>query len=53
MSSREWHAIWVEQCKAGRDIKARYGFKAAFVYLVTEKLLNFAGAAARHPAFAR
>jgi hypothetical protein len=53
MSSREWHAIWVKQCQAARDIKARYGLKAAFDYLVTEKLVNFAGAAASHPEFAR
>ena len=23
MSSRKWHAIWIEQCEAARDIKAR------------------------------
>jgi hypothetical protein len=31
----------------------RYGTKAAFDYLVAEKLFNFAEAASSHPAFAR
>jgi len=47
------HKIWIEQCDAARDIKIRYGLKAAFDYVVTEKLLNFASAAACHPEFAR
>ena len=33
--------------------KRRYGTKAAFDYLVAEKLFNFADAASSHPAFAR
>ena len=53
MGSRKFHEVWIEQCKAARDIKLRYGFKAAFDYLVTEKLLSFAGAATDHPEFAR
>jgi hypothetical protein len=53
MGSRKFHEIWIEQCDAARDIKLRYGLKAAFEYLVTEKLLSFAGAAADHPEFAR
>ena len=40
MSSRTMHKIWIEQCDAARDIKIRYGLKAAFDYVVTEKLLN-------------
>ena len=32
---------------------ARYGLKAAFDYVIAEKLLHFAEAAARHPEFAR
>src|ERR1039458_636165 len=47
------HEIWIEQCDAAQDIKLRYGLKAAFDYLVAEKLLNFASAAAEHPEFAR
>jgi hypothetical protein len=53
MSSREWHKIWTEQCEAARDIRTRYGLTAALDYLITEKLLNFAEAAADHPEFAR
>ena len=37
----EVHDIWIEQCKAAEEIKLR-GLKAAFDYLVAEKLLNFA-----------
>jgi hypothetical protein len=53
MSSRQPQAIWVEQCDAARDIRARYGLSAALDYLVTEKLMNFASAAADYPEFAR
>lgn len=53
MSVRKHHEIWIEQCEAAQDIKLRYGVKAAFDYVVAEKLLNFADAAARHPEFAR
>jgi len=53
VSTRKFHEIWVEQCDATHQIKQRYGVKAAFDYLVTEKLLNFADAAATHPDFAR
>jgi flagellar biosynthesis regulator FlbT len=53
MDSVKFHEIWVEQCEAADEIKRRYGTKAAFDYLVAEKLLNFADAATTHPAFAR
>jgi hypothetical protein len=53
MGSRKFHEIWIEQCEAARDIKIRFGLKAAFDYLVAEKLLDFASAAADHPEFAR
>ncbi len=53
MSNREFHKIWIEQCEAAEDIRLRYGTKAAFDYVVGEKLLNFAEAAARRPEFAR
>jgi hypothetical protein len=53
MSSRQLQAIWVEQCDAARDIRVRYGLSAALDYVVTEKLMNFASAAADHPEFAR
>jgi len=47
------HEIWIEQCDAAKNIKLRYGLKAAFDYVVAEKLLNFASAAYQHPEFAR
>jgi DNA-binding SARP family transcriptional activator len=53
MGSVKFHEIWMEQCDAARDIKIRFGLKAAFDYLVAEKLPDFAGAAADHPEFAR
>ena len=34
MSSRQFHAIWIEQCDAARDIKVRYGLNAALDYVV-------------------
>ncbi len=45
--------IWREQCAAAREIMSNYGLKAAFDYLVGEKLLNCAAAATTHPDFAR
>jgi hypothetical protein len=53
MSVRKMHEIWIEQYDAAQGIKLRYGLKAAFDYLVAEKLLNFGEAAAEHPEFAR
>ena len=53
MSAHKHHEIWIEQCESAQTIKARYGLKAAFDYVVGEKLLNFAGAASKHPEFAR
>ena len=47
------HQVWIEQCEAAQTIRARFGLKAAFDYLVGEKLLNFAEAAANHGDFAR
>jgi len=44
--------IWVEQCRATRAIKKRFGAKSALDYLVGEKLLAFAQAANEHPEFA-
>ena len=52
MRTRKFHEIWVEQCNATHEIKLRYGVKAAFDYLVAEKLLNFADAATSRPEFA-
>ena len=47
------HQVWIEQCEATKTIRARFGLKAAFEYLVGEKLLNFAETAANHATFAQ
>ena len=46
MAQRKAHPVWIEQCEAVQAIKARFGLKAAFDYIVGEKLLNFAAASA-------
>jgi hypothetical protein len=53
LNTRKFQEIWIEQCDAAERIKRSYGLKAAFDYLVAEKLLNFADAAVRRPEFAR
>ena len=53
VSARKMHEIWIEQCEAAETIRLRYGVKAAFDYVVAEKLLNFADAAGRYPQFRR
>ena len=45
--------IWIEQCRATRAIKRRFGVKDALDYLVGEKLRVFAAAARHDVAFAR
>ena len=50
---RKLHELWIEQCEAAGAIKERYELKAAFDYLVGEKLLNFTEAASEHRAFAQ
>jgi hypothetical protein len=44
--------VWIEQCRATRAIKRRFGAKSALDYLIGEKLLAFADAAKDHPEFA-
>jgi hypothetical protein len=44
---------WIEQCRATRAIKRRFGVKDALDYLVGEKLSMFVGAARNDAAFAR
>jgi hypothetical protein len=43
--------IWVEQCRATKAIKRRFGAKSALDYLIGEKLIAFADAARDHPPF--
>jgi hypothetical protein len=45
--------IWVEQCRATKAIKRRFGAKSALDYLIGEKLMAFADAAGDHPTFAK
>ena len=44
--------IWVEQYRAAKTIKRRFGVGNALDYLVGEKLLTFAQTAERDPEFA-
>lgn len=44
--------VWIEQCRATRTIKRRFGAKSALDYLIGEKLPAFADAAKDHPEFA-
>jgi len=53
VSQGEFHKVWLDQCEAAEGIRLRHGPKAAFDYVVAEKLLNFAAAAADRPEFAR
>jgi hypothetical protein len=51
--SIRFEKIWVEQCKAAKGIKRRFGVKSALDYLILEKLTSFADAAEERPEFAR
>jgi len=44
--------IWVEQYRATKGIKRRFGVESALDYLIGEKLMMFAEDAERHPEFA-
>ena len=45
--------IWIEQCRATKTIRRRFGANSALDYLIGEKLMTFANAARADPAFAR
>src|SRR5258708_30242187 len=49
MSRIQFHKIWVQQCRATRGLKRRFGVKSALDYLIGEKLVNFADAAELPP----
>ena len=53
MTSFSPSQIWREQCQASMTIRTRYGCRAAFEYIVLEKLSTFFETAATHTAFAR
>lgn len=44
--------IWIDQCRATRAIRRRFGAGSALDYLIGEKLIAFARAAERDAAFA-
>lgn len=44
--------IWIEQCRAAKAIRRRFGAKSALDYLIGEKLMAFADAAKHDPEFA-
>lgn len=52
-NAMRFERVWIDQCRATREIKRRYGVKSALDYLIKEKLLTFAEAAEQHPEFAR
>lgn len=45
--------VWIEQCRATKAIRRRFGAKSALDYLIGEKLLMFADAAKDDPNFAK
>lgn len=45
--------VAVEQCRATKTIKRRFGAKSALDYLIGEKLMTFADAARDDPGFAK
>lgn len=51
--SIRFEKIWVQQLKATKGIRRRFGVESALDYLIREKLLNFAEAAEERPEFAR
>ena len=53
MGERRFQDVWVDQCTATRRIREDHGVKSASDYLVGEKLMTFADAAATRPEFAR
>ena len=53
MNSREAQKIWIAQCEAAKTVRARFGLKAAFNYIVGEKLIYFVEAASDNRAFAQ
>ena len=53
LPNMRFEKIWVEQCRATRAIKRRFGARSALDYLVGEKLRMFDDAARHDAAFAR
>jgi hypothetical protein len=52
IAGMQFEKVWIEQCRATRAIKRRFGAKSALDYLIGEKLMIFADAAKADPNFA-
>ena len=52
METSRARILWTSQCDAVSTIRQRFGLQAALNYIISEKLLNFAKAAAIRPEFA-
>ena len=52
IAGMRFEKVWIEQCRATRAIKRRFGAESALDYLVGEKLMMFADAAKTDPNFA-
>jgi hypothetical protein len=53
MTGHRFQDVWKEQCEAARNVRDAHGVVSALDYLIGEKLLNYAEAAATRPEFAR
>ena len=53
MTERRRQDIRMRQCEAAEDIMHGFGIESAFDYIVGEKLVSFAQAAAERPEFAQ
>jgi hypothetical protein len=53
IAGMRFEKVWIDQCKATRAIKRRFGAKSALDYLIGEKLMMFADAAKDDPNFAK
>jgi len=45
----EFHTVWIAQCEAAREIRARWGTRKALGYLIGEKLVESLRMAERTP----
>ncbi len=53
MTRDRFQDIWKDQCDAARSVREKFGVVKALDYLIGEKLMTFAEAAATRPEFAR
>jgi len=53
METSRARILWTSRCEVVSTIRQRFGLQAALDYVISEKLLNFAEAAATRPEFAR